>query len=326
MRIFAGDRLKVMMERLGMEDDVPIEARMVTNSIANAQKRVEGHNFDIRKNLIEYDDVMNLQRKSVYSLRRKVLGDETMEDDVLDMVERVVASLCQQSCPPRSPSDEWDVETLVNRAKGVFGFTLVIPEGAMRYQDLELSVYEQVEAQWNRKQAVLGRDFVVTDRGLVAKENLEVTEKETEPVWRYMLRQFYLGQIDRHWRDHLTQMDHLREGIGLRGYGSRDPKIEYKREGHQLFTSMMREVDFNVCAEMFNVVLMSPDEVRQQQERQRQAAEAMARMARMGGATDQDTADSVAPAARPRKGGAERLLKGRPRYRKTSKKERRSRR
>jgi preprotein translocase subunit SecA len=125
-------------------------------------------------------------------------------------------------------------------------------------------------------------------------------------------------------------MDHLREGIGLRGYGSRDPKIEYKREAHQLFNSLTREVDFNVCAELFNVQLMSPEEARAQQERQRRAAEQMARMAQMRGAGSggSDQADSVRPAAAAAKkpGNADRLVKGRPRYRKTSKKEKRAKR
>ncbi|NJK88276.1 MAG: hypothetical protein HC923_02045 [Myxococcales bacterium] len=326
MRIFAGDRLKGMMERLGMEDDVPIEAKMVTRSIENAQKRVEGHNFDIRKNLIEYDDVMNLQRKAIYALRRRVLGDEPMKDDVLDMIERVVGVLCQDSCPPRSSPTEWDLETLRRRAKGVFGFEPSIPSDIGRYSDLEMAAYEAVERRFGEKQESLAGEFVVVKRGLIAKEDLQVTDTQVEPVWRYLLRQFYLGQIDRHWRDHLTQIDHLREGIGLRGYGSRDPKLEYKREAHQLFLSMTREVDFNVCAELFNVQLMSPDEVRAQQERQRRAAETMQRLAEARPpAWRTSPTRSVRPLRPERPARAPSAWwKGRPRYRKTSKKDRKS--
>src|SRR5688572_10053484 len=115
MRIFGGDKLLGMMERLGMEDNVPIEHRMVTRSIEGAQKRVEGHNFDIRKNVLEYDDVMNLQRKSIYGLRRQVLGDEPMEEEVLDMIERVVSSSVRASCPPRESQDNWDLVGLANK-------------------------------------------------------------------------------------------------------------------------------------------------------------------------------------------------------------------
>ena len=295
MRIFGGDKLLAMMERLGMEDDVPIEAKMVTKSIENAQKRVEGHNFDIRKNLIEYDDVMNMQRKTIYGLRRRVLGDEAMDEDVLDMVERVVSYIVANACPPKVAPDEWDLTTVRNKVKGIFGVELDLPEEPLRYDELELTVYEQIEARWKKKQEELGADFVIIGESLIPKDQMPVAAKVKEPVWRFLLRQFYLGQIDRHWRDHLTQMDHLREGIGLRGYGSKDPKIEYKREGHLLFASMMREADHNVLVELFNVQLMSPDEVRREAERQRRAAEAMQRAAQLRGAEVSDTADAVAP-------------------------------
>ena len=248
MRIFMGDRLRGMMERLGMEDDVPIESKMVTKSIQNAQKRVEGHNFDIRKNLIEYDDVMNMQRKTIYGLRRKVLGNEPMDEDMLDLIERVVAYICEVSCPPKMAPDTWDLEGVQNKVKGLFGFSIKIPENIARYDDLTLLVFEAVEERWQKRQKELGQDFVVVDESLVPKDQLPATAKVQEPVWRFLLRQLYLRQIDRHWQDHLTQMDHLRDGIGLRGYGNRDPKIEYKREGHLLFMSMMREVDHNTCA------------------------------------------------------------------------------
>lgn len=294
MRIFGGDRLLNMMERLGMEDDVPIEAKMVTKSIENAQKRVEGHNFDIRKNLIEYDDVMNTQRKTIYGLRRRVLGDEDMSEDVLDMLERVVRYICSTACPPKASMDEWDLDTVKAKVKSLFGVELSFDGDAMRYDDLEFTVYDAIEKRWDKKQAELAADFVVLSNGLVPKDAMPVHAKVKEPVWRYMLRQFYLGQIDRHWRDHLTQMDHLREGIGLRGYGSKDPKIEYKREGHWLFASMLREVDHNVLAELFNVVLMSPEEVRREQDRQRRAAEALARAAQLQGGHE-DEADDIAP-------------------------------
>ncbi len=293
MRIFMGDRLKGMMERLGMEDDVPIEARMVTRSIENAQKRVEGHNFDIRKNLIEYDDVMNLQRKTVYGLRRQILGDDPMEEEMLDMIERIVGYVGETSCPPKMAPDTWDFEGVQNKIKGIFGVSLEIPETIARFDDLTLLLYEQVEQRWKKRQKELGQDFVVVDESLVRKEGLPASAKIKEPVWRFILRQLYLRQIDRHWQDHLTQMDQLRDGIGLRGYGNRDPKIEYKREGHQLFLSMMREVDHNVAAELFHLKLMSAEEVAREEERRRQAAATRERAARLQGGSDQSSADAV---------------------------------
>ena len=314
MRIFMGDRLKGMMERLGMEDDVPIEARMVTKSIQNAQKRVEGHNFDIRKNLIEYDDVMNLQRKTVYGLRRQILGEDAMEEDMLDLLERVVLYICETSCPPKTAVDNWDFESLEKRAKGLFGLDLKVPDTFGRFDDLAVYVFEQVEARWKRRQKELGQDYVVVDEALVPKDQLEATAKVKEPVWRFLLRQLYLRQIDRHWQDHLTQMDQLRDGIGLRGYGNRDPKIEYKREGHQLFLSMMREVDHNVCEELFHLQLMSAEELARETERQRQAAAAMQRAAQLQGASDQNNSDAVAasdPKAAPRAPAGKRKRPGR---------------
>jgi len=319
MRIFAGDRLKVMMERLGMQDDEPIEAKMVTRSIANAQKRVEGHNFDIRKNLIEYDDVMNMQRKSVYALRAKVLSDDPMQEDMLDMIDRVVVALANENASPRTPPDEWNKTELVRRFQSVFGFEPNLDE-VTRHSELEDALFEQAEKKLLEKQKTFGENYIVTDRGLVPKDAIEATDRELEPVWRFLLRQRYLSQIDANWRDHLTQMDHLREGIGLRGYGSRDPKIEYKREGHQLFLSMSRDIDFNVCAEMFNLKLLTPDEVRAEQERRRQRAEEMQRLARMQGAKSQESADAVGPGATAKKGNADRLLKQGARYKKQGKK------
>ena len=297
MRIFGGDKLLGMMERLGMEDDMPIEAKMVTKSIENAQKRVEGHNFDIRKNLIEYDDVMNLQRKSIFGLRRKVLGDDPMAEDVLDLIERVVSDDVGTYCPPKQGPDEWDIEGLKTRMRGIFGIELKLPKDMPRHNELELLVYEAAEARWEAKQKELAEDFVVIGGDLVPKAAMPVSAKVKEPVWRFLLRQFYLGQIDRHWQSHLTQMDHLREGIGLRGYGSRDPKVEYKREGHIIFGTMGREVDHNVAAELFNVKLMSPEEVRREADRQRSAMEAMQRAAQLQGGENQDEADAVAPEA-----------------------------
>ena len=297
MRIFGGEKLLGMMERLGMEDDVPIEARMVTKSIQNAQKRVEGHNFDIRKNLIEYDDVMNLQRKTVYGLRERILGDESMEEDVLDMVERVIRYSCSSCCPPKMASDEWALDGLRAKIRGLFGVDLKVPDEPLRYDELELLVYGQVEARWQKKKAELGADFVVVGSDLVPKDEVPAHAKVKEPVWRFWLRQCYLRNIDEYWRQHLTQMDHLRDGIGLRGYGSRDPKIEYKREGHALFSSTMREVDHNVVAELFHIQMVSVEELRREAERQRRAAEARQRAAQLQGAGASADSDAVAPGA-----------------------------
>ena len=295
MRIFIGERMAALMERLGMEEGVPIEARMVTSSIENAQKRVEGHNFDIRKNLIEYDDVMNLQRKAVYALRQKVLGDDPLVEELYDVADRVARYEVARHCPKNVSPTDWDFERLNNIIQGLTSAQIKLAETILRFEDVEFEIYGAVEAAIDKKKAELDRDFVVVGTELRPKESLGSMDKVKEPVWRLILRHIYLEELDLHWQDHLTQMDHLRDGIGLRGYSSKDPKVEYKREGHELFTSMMREVDHNVLRAFCHSKLMTPEEAAREEERRRQKVEAMARLARLQGGQDNE-GDSVAPA------------------------------
>jgi preprotein translocase subunit SecA len=297
MRLFGGDKLVAMMDRLGMEDGVPIEARMVSKSIEGAQRRVEGHHFDIRKNLIEYDDVLNQQRKAIYGLRRAVLGESPMVDETLDMAERVVGYAVDDMCPKKASPEEWRIEELVAKVNGVFGTELAKGDVASNRRDeIEEKIWSRVEQRWQQKQSELGERFVVVGEHLLRKEDMPVTAKEAEPVWRYLLRQLYLRQIDTHWREHLTQMDHLKEGIHLRGYGQRDPKLEYKREGYELYASMVREVDYNVSEAMWHVEIRSADEGERENERLRRAAAQLARAAQLaGGSTERPdvVADAV---------------------------------
>jgi preprotein translocase subunit SecA len=313
MRLFGGDKLVGMMERLGMEDGVPIEARMVSKSIEGAQRRVEGHNFDIRKNLIEYDDVLSQQRKSVYSLRRRVLGHDDMSEDVLDMMERVVLVSVGRTCSRKVAPDEWRIDDLKALSNALFGVSVL--EGkdpfAMRVDEIEEEVYVAAEKRWKKKQEDLDARFCVVDEHLLPKERMPALAKITEPVWRYLLRHIYLRELDAHWREHLTQMDHLKEGIHLRGYGQRDPKLEYKREGFQLFDSMLSEIDHNVIEKLFHVEVVSSEAVEREAERQRRASEAIARAAELaGGGQDQEAvSDAVstpsAAASRPADGDGE---------------------
>ncbi len=294
MRLFGGDRLVVMMDRLGMEEGVPIEAGMVSKSIAGAQRRVEGHHFDIRKNLIEYDDVLNQQRKAIYGLRRRILGHDLMNEEILDIIERVIAYNVAEACPRRSSPDEWrldDLHTAIRAVSGVEVQALKDPT-LSRAEDVEDRIFSVLEQRWSKKTSELEERFAVVGERLLMKESLPVTASITEPVWRYLLRQIYLRQIDTHWREHLTQMDHLKEGIHLRGYGQRDPKLEYKREGFLLYESMIREIDHNVAEAMFHVEIRSTEATEREGERQRARAEAMARAAQLSGAAEES--DDVA--------------------------------
>ncbi|MDH4237611.1 MAG: preprotein translocase subunit SecA, partial [Nitrospira sp.] len=206
MRIFASERVSQMMLKLGMEEGVPIEHGMVTRAIANAQKKVEAHNFEIRKQLLEYDDVMNKQREVIYRHRRAVLSGENLTADLHDMMAGVVESSLNVYCPAEQYPEEWDIKGLTDMMHGQFG--LDINQGK---QDSGESLRD------------LGRDALVEHMQTQVREAYARREQELGPeLMRFLEKTFMLQVIDHHWKDHLLGMDHLRDGIGLRGYGQKD--------------------------------------------------------------------------------------------------------
>ncbi len=349
MRIFAGDRVKNLMERMGMPDDEPIEHPWVTKSVENAQKKVEERNFDIRKNLLEYDDVMNAQRKTVYELRQQLLvgryepdlvdeeGKATGEkrqikplarleesvvpdlgallgmfaedpimprdkdgnpraivrDDfkgvgklvetvnlrreiytrwgvkldveeldgeslavydklaklipqalteqrerALDLIDRILGAMIEESCPPRKPPEDWDWGGIFQGFKEHFGIDLHDQVAHKNdAQELAHDLYEHAEKAFQEREQEVGTELVLR-----------------------AFRHIYLEEIDRAWVDHLTDMDHLRDGIGLRGYGQKDPKQEYKKEGYNLFVNMMARVSSNVVTKLFSMQVRKKEE------------------------------------------------------------------
>ena len=370
MRIFAGERIQTMMDRMGMEEDVPIEHKWVTKAVENAQKKVEERNFDIRKNLLDYDDVMNQQRKSVYTLRRQVLmgqyrtvpTDEqkkkgvksepvvteidtelkeragafiesmvrhysvepvlqTAPDDVkatyrdalvavkdkrlaelgriyptglerdiylwfgcqvpldkyaddpegayellleevgmslteqkerlLDLVDTIVGTMVERTCPPNKHYEDWDYEGLAQAYKEQLGIEATGMERSSDPSEIAAKLYQDAEA--------------------VLLKKLEDFAPEQ---YLRLFRNLYMQEIDRQWIEHLQAMDHLRDGIGLRGYGQRDPKREYKKEGYDLFAEMMARIQDNVCQKLFR--LQPPerkDEVREFKHKERRTIE-----------------------------------------------------
>jgi preprotein translocase subunit SecA len=237
MRIFASERVSQLMLKLGMEEGVPIEHGMVTRAIANAQKKVEAHNFDIRKQLLEYDDVMNKQREVIYQHRRAVLNGENLRDDLRDMMADLVESALNVYCPAEQYPEEWDMKGLSEMMQGQFG--LDITEGK---HDAGESLRE------------VGRNALLEDLKTQVREAYERKEKELGPeLMRFLEKNFMLQVIDHHWKDHLLGMDHLRDGIGLRGYGQKDPLIEYKREGYDLFAGMMQRIKSDTLERLFLV-------------------------------------------------------------------------
>jgi preprotein translocase subunit SecA len=237
MRIFASERVSQMMLKLGMEEGVPIEHGMVTRAIANAQKKVEAHNFEIRKQLLEYDDVMNKQREVIYRHRRAVLSGENLTADLQDMMAGVVDSSLNIYCSAEQYPEEWDIKGLIEMMHSQFG--LDITRGS---QDGGESLRD------------MGRDALVEDLHAQVRDAYARREQELGPeLMRFLEKTFMLQVIDHHWKDHLLGMDHLRDGIGLRGYGQKDPLIEYKREGFDLFAGMMERIKSDTLDRLFHV-------------------------------------------------------------------------
>ena len=234
LRIFGGDRVAGLMNAFRVEEDMPIESGMLTRSLEGAQKKVETYYYDIRKQVFEYDEVMNNQRRAIYAERRRVLEGEDLKEQVIKYAEKTMDEIVDYYVNPDLPSEEWDLTTLVNKVK----------EFVYLLADLEP---EQLE------------DLAVTEIKTFLHEQVRIAydmkEAEIEQVQPGLMRQaerfFILQQIDTLWREHLQQMDSLRESVGLRGYGQKDPLIEYKSEGYELFLDMMTNIRRNVVYSMF---------------------------------------------------------------------------
>jgi preprotein translocase subunit SecA len=251
MRIFAADRLSGLMQRIGMEEDEPIEHRMISRAIENAQSRVEAQNFSIRKQLIEYDDVMNQQRMVIYQQRREALQGENLKPVILDMVDDLVEAVLLECTDEKTYAEDWDLERLNTEILRLFG---VQPH-------LSLESLEEV-GQEELREKLLG--FV--------KDQYESREREFgESVMRDLENYLLLQSVDSLWKDHLLNMDHLKEGIGLRGYGQQDPLVAYRREGHLMFQDMIDRVKEETVRLLFHIQLQREEQVeelRREQEEQ----------------------------------------------------------
>jgi len=270
MRIFGTGAISGLMERLGMEDGVPIEHNMVTKAIARAQRQVEAQNFSMRKHLLEYDDVMNKQRENVYTLRRQLLESRIQLEDEADPVdtqgylmtvaEDLVATTVDEYCPPDGDRHEWDVSGLTERVEDVFGIEPQAFEGidqpTLRNEGVADIVWTAVTDTYHDKEAAVGQELFKLPEDvrpqLVPEERLEAIatapeDERLELAGRAILepisRSIMLQIVDAQWKDHLYSLDHLKEGIGLRGYGQRDPLVEYKKESFTLFQGMKGRID-----------------------------------------------------------------------------------
>jgi len=250
MRIFASEKVSSIMQRLGMEEDVPIESRLISKRIESAQKQVEAHNFSIRKHLLQYDDVMNQQRKTIYGLREQFLSKSDQKEYLLELSEDVIGGFIDSYCDADSDPEEWDGEGLRKAVAQQFGLDL-------RHENI------QVE-QLNREELL--EAICARAREKYERKDEEIGSQEMRQYERLIL----LNVLDAHWKDHLLAMDQLKEGIGLRGYGQRDPLVEYKKESFATFEQMMDGIEEQSLRYLY---LLQPvedrDKVREMERRQR---------------------------------------------------------
>ncbi|WON77695.1 preprotein translocase subunit SecA [Serratia sp. UGAL515B_01] len=259
MRIFASDRVSGMMRKLGMKEGEAIEHPWVTKAIANAQRKVESRNFDIRKQLLEYDDVANDQRRAIYSQRNELLDVSDVSETIASIREDVFKSTIDSYIPPQSLEEMWDVQGLEERLKNDF--------------DLDMPI-----AQWLDKEPELHEE-TLRER-ILETANTEYLRKE-EVVGADMMRNFEKGvmlqTLDSLWKEHLAAMDYLRQGIHLRGYAQKDPKQEYKRESFNMFANMLESLKYEVISVLSKVQVRMPEEVEALEQQRREEAERLAR-------------------------------------------------
>ncbi|MDQ2948159.1 MAG: preprotein translocase subunit SecA, partial [Acidobacteriota bacterium] len=238
MRIFGGERMQNLMLRLGMEEDVPIESRLITKRIAAAQKAVEAQNFAARKHILEYDDVMNKQRQAVYGMRRGLLEGKDQKERTLEIIRGILQSAIDVRCPENEHATSWDYTALQSDILSQFGVKINPQElTQLSRAEIEETLYEQLARRYDEKEQMVGPE-----------------------IMRDAERMIMLNVIDNQWKDHLLSMDHLKEGIGLRGYGQKDPLIEYKKESFTMFQDMMDRIEDETIRYLYFLQVAGPED------------------------------------------------------------------
>jgi preprotein translocase subunit SecA len=233
LRIFGGERVKNLMFRLGMTDGVPIESRLISKRIENAQEAVEAQNFEARKHLLEYDDVMNKQRETIYNLRRSFLEGRDQKEFVLERADAIANELVEIYCPRDQHPDQWNITQFSNEVLNQFGFdpkAAGMDFAALNHETVGDELIEKVRARYEEKETLFGAQTL-----------------------RWLERRILLDVVDGQWKDHLLTLDHLKEGIGLRGYGQKDPLVEFKKEAFELFDELMNRIDTEAVRFLFLV-------------------------------------------------------------------------
>jgi preprotein translocase subunit SecA len=288
MRIFASDRVKNFMKALGMQSGEAIEHRMVTNAIEKAQRKVEGRNFDMRKQLLEFDDVANEQRKVIYHMRNSLLASENVGDTIAEFREEVLTAAINSHIPPQSMPEQWDVSGLESALQTDFGIKLPVQQ----WLDEDDKLYEETL-----------RERILAE--LLAAYNEKETQASAEAL-RTFEKQILLRVLDDLWKDHLSTMDHLRHGIHLRGYAQKNPKQEYKRESFALFQELLESIKRDTIRVLGHVQVRREDPAEEEARLRREAealaermefqhADASALAAEEGKAEEGDVAVAAAP-------------------------------
>jgi preprotein translocase subunit SecA len=250
LRVFGGERVKALMYRLGMTEGIPIESKLISRRIETAQESVEAQNFEARKHLLEYDDVMNKQRETIYSIRRSALEGKEQKDYALGIAEDIAVELVETYCPANEHPEKWNVTQFAAEVLNQYGIDIKavgIDPAKMNHQELAEALIERVKARYAEKEKMFG-----------------------EQMMRWLERRIILDIVDTQWKDHLLTLDHLKEGIGLRGYGQKDPLVEFKKEAFTLFEDMMGRIDTETVRYLFLVQPARPeDEAREIERRQR---------------------------------------------------------
>ncbi len=242
MRLFGSERISNVMTRLGIEEDQPIEHGLITKAIENAQRRVEGHNFDIRKHLLEYDDVMNRQREEIYRRRREGLGNDEVSDRVMEMAEELVDEIVDAHTDRKTYPEEWDLKGLQDELFRNFSTHFDIEKeksDGLDQDGLSEQILDRVRKTYTKKEEELGQEIL-----------------------RHLEKVILLQSIDTHWREHLLNIDYLKEGIGLRGYGQKDPLTEFRIEGSEMFLDMLAEIREDTIRQLFAIQLAAEREVK----------------------------------------------------------------
>jgi preprotein translocase subunit SecA len=248
LRIFGADRIAGVMDRIGMEEGEPIEHKMISKAIENAQKRVEGQNFDIRKHLLEYDDVMNRQRQVIYEQRKRVLLGQTLRDDLKQMIGEIVDEMTPVYIDVKRHPEEWNLAGYDDEIFSRFGLKLDLAKTGMEMgsEAIHETIASAVEGHLQHKESDFGA-----------------------PLMDYLMKVIMLQAIDSQWKDHLLAMDHLKEGIGLRGYGQKDPVREYQKEGYDMFMEMIGRIKYESVEKLCLVQIRREEEVERIEERQK---------------------------------------------------------